>query len=482
MFKPYCSLIVALLLFAAVMLCPPSASGQEKVLTKAQSKAKMEALKRLEQRYIIDNYIDSLGLAVVTSADPNGYDPYGVVALDGRVVVPAEYQWINYEREPGIFLLLGDNGRVGCANRQGRIVVPLQYENEYLMMGDIYFFNGLMPCLDSNYKYGIIDTEGRVVVPFVYDGRLRIADAGKRLMYLESESSEEMYLLRFNGDTVVGPFPYLELSTHGRVAVRIDDQWGYYDTTGRVVIPCQYDDWFFFSDGKAFVEKDGVIGIIDSTGRELVPLAEKRFEGDYATFLSPNRICLSRENKCGVVDMAGNVVIPFAYSYLFDYRDDMIVMAKEAGSLHLLDTMGRRLETYDIDYIYQDLAFSYGGIIVSRNDRWGFVDTNWQVVIPLRYKYMGQLDSSHFHALLDDGECALLDATGKVILTGPYETMQRRCNGIYSVTSYPNTDADSQATPYLQGYVDLYGNTTFSKKELERMKRWMAAQTVNSKR
>ena len=458
------------------MLMPLVLAAQARQLTKAESKMKMEALSKLDQRYGISNYLDSYDMAIVLDRNEH----YGVVTLDGSVVIPFEYECISYESSVDMFIILDTNGFIGCADRKGRIVIEPQYLNEYYLMEINYFTQGLMCCLDTNNKYGIVDTAGRVVVPFIYEGNLSVADYEKEMMYLHNYPEDEDYLLRFNGDTVVGPYSSLSVHPNGLVDVKINDKYGYIDITGRVVIPCEYDNYFYFEYGMATVVKDGKVGIIDSTGCELVPIAEDRYGGGYVDILTPRLISHCMGGNCGVLDLAGNIIIPHEYDYCHSILDDKIVMKDYNGRLYIFDTAGRLLETYDTDPEYEEFGITYGGKVVIKDGLWGFVNDNWEVVIPLRYKVLEQLDIACFRTVLEDGRSALLDSTGSVIATGPYERIMSFCDGIYSVTSYDNTDADQEATPNLHGFIDIYGNTTFSKRELRRMNKWMKTNINNN--
>ena len=50
-----------------------------------------------------------------------------------------------------------------------------------------------------------------------------------------------------------------------------DGKYGYIDTTGKVVIPCQYDDAWSFSEGLARVWKGEKTGFVDKNGKEVIP-------------------------------------------------------------------------------------------------------------------------------------------------------------------------------------------------------------------
>jgi hypothetical protein len=52
--------------------------------------------------------------------------------------------------------------------------------------------------------------------------------------------------------------------------VELDDKCGFVDSTGKLAIPCKYDDAHSFSEGLALVELDDVGFYIDKNGKEYI--------------------------------------------------------------------------------------------------------------------------------------------------------------------------------------------------------------------
>jgi hypothetical protein len=55
------------------------------------------------------------------------------------------------------------------------------------------------------------------------------------------------------------------------IPYRKGDKWGYIDKQGEIVIPIQYDDAGFFSEGLARVRVNGKYGFIDTKGNMVIP-------------------------------------------------------------------------------------------------------------------------------------------------------------------------------------------------------------------
>ncbi len=116
---------------------------------------------------------------------------------------------------------------------------------------------------------------------------------------------------------------------------------GLADKNGLIVVPAQYDriydDFYFEEDvvrvGKSYTINYGTeekpklydymhVGIIDSTGKELIPC--EKYRCIELTHCHDRFIAYIRSNKCALVDKYGNEVLPFGkiqkvYSVAYDF-------------------------------------------------------------------------------------------------------------------------------------------------------------------
>ncbi len=457
---------IAIFLFA-LLANGAGLRAQSVVLTKAQSIEKMELLRKLDSKYDISGYACRCDVAIFRKGDK-----YGLVRLDGEVIAPAKYLAAACEPSARLFAL-NKEGYVGFMDRTGRVVVPFEMSGEYAFLGSCLYKEGLLP-IERNGKYGILDSLGRTVVPFVYNNPLDICCKRRELMYSYSAGKDSCCLLRFCGDTVIGVSQSITLQHRGRVEVCRDNLYGYYNLEGEELIPCQFDEPLAFVGGKAVAKKDGRYGVVDCKGREVVPFAENRYKGDYCFMLQSGLICEYKEGLCGVIDINGNEIVPPVYYHYYSDAFDRIVMVDSLGGLTVLDTEGGFVERYDcIETDPDSYGYAEGGFPICKNGRWGFVNHNWRTVVPPLYLELEQLDKFHFSVLLDDGQRAIIDIVGTTVAQGPFLKFHLLCDGIYTAYSHFNTDKDRNKTPQLTGFVDIYGSTSFTPEELERMKKWM---------
>jgi len=468
-FSPFFNFPRAAVLLLVLLANGARVSAQSDVLTKAQSQAKLEQLRKLDGKYEISGYACRCDVAIFRKGDK-----YGLVRLDGEVIAPARYLAAAFEPSAHLFAL-NKEGFVGFVNCKGHTVVPFELSGERAFMGNNLYVEGLL-AIERDGRYGILDSTGHAVVPFVYESPLGVCSREKELMYSYSAGRDTCCLLRFCGDTVIGMSQTITLLADGRMEVRRDDLYGYYDPEGAELIPCQFDEPLAFVGGKSMAKKGGRYGVVDTKGGEVVPCSESRYAEDQCILLQSGLICQYQGDRCGVTDINGNEIVPPIYRYFYSDAFDRIVMIDTTEGLTMLDTKGHFLERYDFEPELDDDGFAEGGFPICQNGRWGFVNHNWRTVVPPRYRELEQLDKFHFSVLLDDGQRAIIDIVGTTVVQGPYLKFRRFCDGIYRAYSHYNNGKDRDKNPQLKGFVDIYGSTSFTPEELERMKKWMPQQ------
>ena len=142
--------------------------------------------------------------------------------------------------------------------------------------------------------------------------------------------------------------------------VCLNDKWGFIDKSGRLVIPCKYDDSGSFREGLARVHLNDKWGFIDKSGSEVIPckydgadsfsegLAKVKLNGndgyitqtgiwydDADNNLSDNLRIVLRNGKYGLIDKSGTEVIPCKYddAYPFSEGRALVVLNGKLGTV-----------------------------------------------------------------------------------------------------------------------------------------------------
>jgi len=238
---------------------------------------------------------------------------YGYVDKSGNMVVPPKY-WMADSFSEGLALVLigeGSTGKYGYIDNTGKEVIPLKYD------AGTMFSDGLAPVgvadRETGFKYGYIDKSGNEVIPIKY------LSAGGFFLGLaavavgDSENDIKYGYIDKSGNVVI-PFVYdgADGFREGLAAVRYGDadtgKYGYINMLGEEVIAPKYDNATAFYDGIAQVSVDGEFFYIDHSGKETEFTAFSQL--DYKTFRDPEK------GKWGVVDKAGNIIVPPTYDFI----------------------------------------------------------------------------------------------------------------------------------------------------------------------
>ena len=449
----------------AIALLLPLLAAAQNGISKKQSRYRLDALKRLEQTYNSLIGLYSGDLVVVGKGDR-----YGVVDLEGRTVIPLQYDQVVPALNGERFLLFSDT-LMGIADRSGRMVVPLEYDYRLYADGVSDPFRYGLIVMPKGGKYGVLDSAGRTVVPMVYDV-VWLVDSNLMILQGYDPQITQPYetLMQLDGDTVIPTHRYISWDEDLIYVQNNKKLWGLCDRSGRVVVVCQYDHIDYLHNGLATVKKDGRTGVIDSRGREVIPVAEDRFGGKKPYPQTRNLFVLEKDGRVGAVDSLGNTVIPFEYDFNPERSASHLVFVRGDTAYFLFDNTGRLVCTYDnIDW-YPECELSEPQLLfaVCRNGLWGLVDTAWREVAPCIYKGADFVDGHYWLMRLDESTSCLIDEQGQVLFKGPYRFAYPFGDGIWRVeTGAYGGDI------VLGGYVDAYGQTTLDRKTLRIMKRRM---------
>ena|GEM_PF-5872937 len=263
------------------------------------------------------------------------------------------------------------------APRAGRdITVSISTEISARYDGIGTFSEGLAPVYvyveafeaPGHYSVGYIDKHGNEVIPL--------------------ELSYEYWWLQS------GDFPRL---SDGMLAAQKDGLWGYYNSSGNIVIPFIHHFASDFSDGLAYVY-DGEIGegswsFIDRTGSKVFS-TPYTWVGGFFEGLAGAGFMEWEEGffaQSGFIDQHGNVAIPFDYTYTRGFSEGLAAVAVgdwESGiRWGYIDRTGRVV----IPFEYREASdFSDGMAAVVVGDDWenrkfGYIDREGNVIIPFNY-------------------------------------------------------------------------------------------------
>ena len=378
---------------------------------------------------------------------------------------------MEYDEECGCDLLFvngiettRDGDRYGFRSEDGTVITP----NIYLHVGQ--FTDGYCKVILEEGQCGLIDSTGRQVVPCIYDD-----------VDYPSEGRVQVMKDRLRGYTdldgnVVIPLQYLMAGTfsegYATVLVSLDSFFSactFIDTMGRQFLPPEYDNLQPFSCGFAEVCQYKRWGVIDHSGRTVLPTIYEQITTIFDTLFFAGDA-----DGMALFDKRMKPLTPFVYTWTGGLQYGRIPVVRN-GKHGFLDRHGREV----IPCIYDDASsFSSGRAMVRLGDRYGIIDTAGRVVLPIEYDNTTVMGDKYIYhdglALVQkNGKLGYVDLDGRLAIDFYFDQAYHFTEGLASVRyngrwGYIDTHGDiylplvfDVASPFRWGRADVYYNGDF---------------------
>jgi WG containing repeat len=286
-----------------------------------------------------------------------------------------------------------ENGLWGYTDSTGAVVIPARYETA------APFMEGGLTIVKTGEGYGLINKLGREVVPAKLQNEIKSCGCGvfgfQQTAGYALVNSDGKRIDRGQVEEVQG-----HTCNQNRLPIRQGKQMAFIDTKGLAMTGFVYDEVFPYAHGVAPVKAAGTPywSLIDLAGKpvgkgkyqELFPLVDGLGVG-----IQDNAV---GGNKYGVIDTAGNVIIPFQFARIsgtfeggyvgcaaydpYDLASKGITPA--ANTWFIYNRQGQKVGETHAD-IWDN--FSEGLVVVEQLEKYGFADTTGKVVIPMKYDW-----------------------------------------------------------------------------------------------
>ena len=227
-----------------------------------------------------------------------------------------------------------------------------------------------------------------------------------------------------------------------RTDAKGDEKYGYIDTTMKRVVSLKYSYGRDYVGDYAVVRVKNGGGVIDLDGKVVLPIKygalQSLYDGRY--------FAVKSGKKYGVIDINGNVILEAKFSWNWEYWvDNYVEMREDNGKYFLYDIVARkkilysdgdisRIDkklfvvkkddkkyvveidkniTYEVDFD-QHAGMSEGMIAVRKDGKWGYLDENFQLVIPHKYITAKEFKNGVAVVYLD-GKEYVIDKKGNVV-------------------------------------------------------------------
>lgn len=419
--------------------------------------------------------IFSEGLA---SAKKN--DKWGFIDESGKLVISPRYDEVDYFRTSGL-CAVKRNGVWGFIDKFGKEVIAIIYPEVNQQMKDQNVI------VKKNNKWAIFDNLGRQLSDFIYDNikRTDISDFSKDIFTRDQSTYFE------NGAALVeidGKYEFINakaraafpnnkfdsasvFDTFKNAIVKRNGKYGIIKTDGTFKVPLEYDHIGYFDTNHAFseyynVRKGEIYSILN---RDLKKIGES-YEPVFNDFSNsdPTLTYKNLKGKVGIIDWQGKTLIPFEYDKLIQIENEKLFIAVKNEKYGLIDEDGY----LKIPFIYSSL-YSFDGtgnqilfiadekkiiginnkevlngyestipiyynvkkITVSKNKKYGIVDLNGKILLPLEYDEISnwvEYGPEKRHFIVKNGKYGLIEfETFNTIVPPIYDKLVAKENLIF---------------------------------------------------
>ncbi len=205
----------------------------------------------------------------------------------------------------------------------------------------------------------------------------------------------------------------------GLARVKKNGKYGYIDTEGNIAIECEYEDACDFSEGLACVKKDGRYGYIDTNGNTIIdfkyydPYDGHPRQPEVGKFV--DGVASVNNGNYGYVDTKGNVVIDFKLPMARAFHDGRAFV----NGAYFIDKSGNNVFHFD-NYKIKSLNFYDGLLLVKKDEKYGYVNTNGEVVIDFQFDDAYSF-SNGLASIKKDGKYGFIDTKGNIVINPEFD-------------------------------------------------------------
>ncbi len=281
----------------------------------------------------------------------------------------------------------------------------------------------------------------------------------------EARTKQQKYtLLNTKGQSLFpATFSYIYLSPYGTIIASKSEgnksNQGVIDTSGKVLLPLEYDDVFAIEDG-LIINKNKKYGIADNDGKILLELkydhiqhlgdglfsvrngalqALYRRELAITGFLyksirrlkEGNFAVILPDNSCSAIDSTGNPILKPQKSHtVIDIKKPFaIIRSNTTHKFCAITTEGKKMTDY-----YSSLVFANNQFIASKNKLYGVIAYDNTVIVPFIYTYICVPAQQDFYLAMGKNQTKVLNSKNESLLKGEYKSISHNKQCLIATT------------------------------------------------
>ncbi|MBV8253519.1 MAG: WG repeat-containing protein [Chitinophaga sp.] len=295
----------------------------------------------------------------------------------------------------GELLLVEYQQKKGLYNTDGTELIPMGYKGYGQLAGSVYVIN-------QNNRKGLYDIKQRKqILPMEYE----------EIRQLEGDSNLVLLI--------------------GKKAETDDDKYGLCNIQGDLLLAPAYHDIVSIGNGMCLLKT----GLEDSAHYSLFNTVSKQLTALPYSVVSPghipDQIMVGKEDKVGLINMHGDVIIPFEYRYIRSLLSGVYIVIKQTNDRYqygYADSAGKLI--VPVIYDYDEITFrEFGtkGLILQKADpttgyiRLGLASMNGLIMVPANNDLMMEGTPGPGFVAKQNNKFMVLDNAGRPVSPVKYE-------------------------------------------------------------
>lgn len=341
---------------------------------------------------------------IVGNKTEEGYR-YGYIDINGKMLLELEYneiQRITDVKENDIYLIAAKNGQYGLFKNKEQVI-----GNEYQSI--TYNQTDETLILQKTKKFGVANLDGKIIIPVEYK---QIDSIGMYIYATNENGKENVYTKEGTEIQADSNIAILETSNEN-FKIKIDNTNGtvysIIDKNDNPITKQNYSYIEYLSDDNFIVSLEGKLGVINSNNEIKIDIKydsiEKLQNTDFIT------TTLAKDKTTQIYDKNINK--------LCDLPNANIVVEKEYIKIYN-DKVTKYFSLSGKEISSKEALKGNKIFATSNNGKWGFVDSNGNILLDYQYEKATDLNEYGFAGIKLDGKWGVVNSEGKVILEPQY--------------------------------------------------------------
>jgi len=221
----------------------------------------------------------------------------------------------------------------------------------------------------------------------------------------------QLYGIKTNdGDTVL-PAQYTNINPYENglaIVSNENNEYGALDLQFKPIIPLEYESLNFNSEDQTFIfSKNGKYGIISSNNNIIISN-----DYDFISFFNNNKAIVSNGDFYGIINRENEVIVPLEYENITEVVGDYFIVYTANDGCILYTLKGIKRASYD----FISSAFADDIFIVMANGKYGYINGEGNVIIPIIYDYVSSFSDGIASVLPADSDTpVIINTKGEIV-------------------------------------------------------------------